>query len=59
MNDTEIIAYYGGPAKLAALLGYTGAGGTQRVYNWLARGIPSKVKIEHPDLFLRKRMKRT
>ncbi|WP_414451489.1 hypothetical protein AB4851_22360 [Burkholderia sp. 22PA0099] len=26
--------------------------GTQRVSNWLSRGIPAAVKVERPDLFL-------
>jgi hypothetical protein len=42
----------GGPAKVAELLGYDKHGGTQRVHNWIARGIPPKVKLERPDLFL-------
>jgi hypothetical protein len=52
MDDKELIAYHGGPAKLAEKLGYGKDGGVQRVQNWLARGIPPKVKLERPDLFL-------
>lgn len=51
MNDATLIDRHGGPAKLAATLGY-GPGGTQRVFNWKARGrIPSDVKLERQDLF--------
>ena len=49
MNDTEIIDALGGPAKVAALLGYED-GGIQRVHNWRLRGIPYRVKVEHPEL---------
>jgi hypothetical protein len=51
-TDGEIIKDLGGPAKVAELLGYEKHGGTQRVQNWISRGIPPKVKIERPDLFL-------
>lgn len=48
MDDRKRIESLGGPAKVAELLGYS----PQRVHNWLARGIPPKVKLEHPKLFL-------
>lgn len=52
MNDAALIQRLGGPARVAEMLGYDKAnGGTQRVQNWLTRGIPSKVKLERPDLF--------
>ena len=35
-----------------AALGY-GVGGVQRVHNWKTRGIPPRVKLERPDLFLK------
>nr|WP_081067001.1 hypothetical protein [Burkholderia multivorans] len=51
--DRITIARLGGPARVAELLGYEKhLGGTQRVCNWLARGIPAAVKVERPDLFL-------
>ncbi|WP_080409988.1 hypothetical protein [Burkholderia ubonensis] len=51
--DRLTIARLGGPARVAELLGYEKQlGGTQRVCNWLARGIPAAVKVERPDLFL-------
>lgn len=51
MDDKSLIERHGGATKLAALLGYKTAGGVQRVHNWTLRGIPSKVKLERPDLF--------
>jgi len=52
--DAKLIESLGGPAKVAELLGYEKEGGTQRVHNWIERGIPPKVKIEHPEIFLKK-----
>jgi len=51
-SDKQLIEDLGGPAKVAELLGYDKHGGVQRVQNWTTRGIPPKVKIERPDLFL-------
>lgn len=51
-EDASRIKRLGGPAKLADLLGYDKQGGTQRVHNWIDRGIPSAVKVARPDLFL-------
>lgn len=51
--DRARIADLGGPAQVARLLGLdTQRHGTQRVQNWLTRGIPAKVKLDHPELFL-------
>jgi len=56
MSDAELINDLGGPAKVAELLGYDKrSGGVQRVSNWITRGIPSKVKVDFPHLFLRPR----
>lgn len=52
MNDIELIQTLGGPAKVAELLGIEKQGGVQRVFNWLSRGIPAKVKVERPDLLM-------
>jgi hypothetical protein len=52
-EDKKLIEDLGGPAKVAELLGYDKHGGVQRVHNWLTRGIPPKVKLAHPDLFLK------
>jgi hypothetical protein len=53
MDDKKLIESHGGPAKLAEKLGYDKAkGGVQRVQNWVDRGIPAKVKLTRPDLFL-------
>ncbi len=48
MNDQELIKNLGGVANVAKLTGYS----IQRVQNWIYRGIPSKVKLEHSLLFL-------
>jgi hypothetical protein len=53
MDDKSLIKTLGGPAKVARLLGYVpNKGGTQRVQNWLSRGIPFEVKVKHRDIFL-------
>lgn len=51
--DQAIIEQQGGPTALAKLLGYDTAGGAQRVQNWMRRGIPSKVKVDFPEIFMR------
>ena len=51
-DDAARIKRLGGAAQLADRLGYEKTGGTQRVHNWIERGIPAKVKLDHPDLFL-------
>lgn len=52
MSDSELIELLGGPTRLAERLGYIKAGGVQRVQNWKVRGIPARVKLDRPDLFL-------
>lgn len=47
MSDKDLIESLGGPAKLAARLGYS----VQRVQNWKDRGIPAQVRLDHPDIF--------
>lgn len=57
--DAQLIADLGGATKVAQLLGYDKAqGGVQRVHNWITRGIPAAVKLEHPHLFLSVKAKR-
>lgn len=53
-DDQELIESLGGPAKVSRLLGFPAQGGVQRVNNWLVRGIPSKIKLEYADIFLKK-----
>lgn len=55
MNDSQLIDYLGGAAKLAATLKMKPPGGRFRVQNWKTRGIPAKVKLEYPEIFLRKK----
>lgn len=52
MNDAELIDKLGGPSRLAEILGFDREGGAQRVHNWKERGIPAKVKLMRPDLFI-------
>lgn len=58
-SDKEKISSLGGASKVAELLGYKKQGGAQRVQNWLTRGIPAKVKIDHSDLFLSGKSRKT
>lgn len=52
-QDAQLIADLGGPAKVAELLKYDKQnGGVQRVQNWITRGIPPKVKLQFPEVFL-------
>lgn len=47
-----LIRSLGGPTVVCELLGYDKKkGGVQRVANWQARGIPSAVLLERPDIF--------
>ena len=50
-SDRERIEQLGGSTKVAKLLKFNSKGGAQRVQNWKTRGIPSEVKLNHPDLF--------
>jgi len=54
MTDVELIEHYGGASNLAKLLGFKGQGGAMRVQNWKTRGIPARIKVKHPELFMRK-----
>lgn len=54
-EDKALIDALGGVHQVVALMSYEpSAANIQRVKNWLTRGIPSKVKVERPDLFLLK-----
>jgi len=50
-TDAQIIDDHGGPAKVAAMLGFKAEIGTQRVQNWKKRGIPAAVRLKYLDLF--------
>jgi hypothetical protein len=53
--DKELIEHLGGPTKVCELLRYDKSkGGVQRVQNWLTRGIPAQVKVDFPDIFMRR-----
>lgn len=49
-DDRDLLLSIGTCAEVARLLGRS----TQCVFNWSKRGIPAKVKLEFPDLFLKK-----
>lgn len=51
-NDAEIIRKLGGAAKVARLLNLPKKSGAQCVHNWKTRGIPARIKLCRPDLFL-------
>ena len=52
MDDKQLIHNLGGPSAVAKMLGYNYKTGTQRVYNWISRGIPAKVKLDNAEIFL-------
>lgn len=55
MTDSEIIDSLGGATAVAKLLGFDLKKGPQRVHNWRERGIPSAIKVNHADIFLKKK----
>ncbi len=46
--DRQLIDAHGGASSLAKRLKFE----SQRVQNWKVRGIPAKVKLDFPELFL-------
>lgn len=52
LSDRDLIEALGGASRVAKLLGYEKCRGAQRVTNWKRRGIPARVKLSRPDLFL-------
>lgn len=56
-QDAALIDKHGGAAALAKKLMLKGRG-QERVQNWKARGIPASIKIQYPEIFLTKAMKR-
>lgn len=57
-DDAILIHNMGGPAEVARKLGYK-KGGTQRVFNWITRGIPAEIKLNHQDIFLGESVRRS
>ena len=49
MSDKQVILDLGGISAVARLLKTS----PQRVWNWTHRGIPARIKIAHPELFLK------
>lgn len=48
MTDKELIKQLGGVVAVSDYLGVS----YQCVFNWLTRGIPSKVKVDNKEIFL-------
>ncbi|WP_150955444.1 hypothetical protein [Acinetobacter courvalinii] len=48
-SDKQILLKLGGSTKVAELLGFKDK---QRVQNWMKRGIPAKIKLQYPHIFL-------
>ena len=48
MSDKELIMKLGGVNVVSSYLGLS----YQCVFNWLSRGIPAQVKLDHRDIFL-------
>lgn len=51
MTDSELIQALGGPTRVAELLGLSDRGAIQRVSNWKRRGIPPRMRLDHPRVF--------
>lgn len=49
--DAEIISHFGGPSSLAKRIGLTDRYATQRVSNWIKRGIPAAIRLKHRAIF--------
>lgn len=49
--DADLIADLGGPTEVAKKLGWDKPGSVQRIQNWIVRGIPARVQLDHPDVF--------
>ena len=57
MTDSQIIQNLGGATAVAKRLGFDLPDGARRVHNWIARGIPARVKLENSRLFNSKQAK--
>lgn len=53
-KHAAIIKHFGGPTKLAKLLGFSGkhsgSGSSQSVANWQWRGIPELIRLKYKDV---------
>lgn len=52
--DAILIEELGGPTAVSDLLNFEKPNGPARVANWQVRGIPAQVKVDHPEIFMRK-----
>lgn len=57
MTDSEIIQNLGGATAVAKRLGLKTPDGARRVHNWITRGIPAQIRLDHPRLFNQKQAK--
>jgi hypothetical protein len=57
MTDKEIIEFYGGGTKLARKLGLLTHHDRIKVNLWKSRGIPAKIKLQYPEIFLKRKFK--
>lgn len=51
MTDSQIIQNLGGATAVAKRLGFRLPDGARRVHNWIARGIPAQIKLDHSRIF--------
>jgi len=51
-QDADLIRRLGGPSKVAEMIAIDKRGGSQRVQNWMVRGIPSAIKVKYPHIFM-------
>lgn len=51
MTDAELIEFLGGATAVAKRLGFATPDGARRVHNWIKRGIPPRVKLDHASVF--------
>lgn len=51
-KDKALIKSHGGASRVAEMLHLDKKSGPQRVHNWMTRGIPPRVKLENPSIFL-------
>ena len=57
MTDSEIIEFCGGSKALCKRLGWSGISQEIKVYQWKKRGIPAKIKLQYPEIFLKRKFK--
>jgi len=51
-RDADLIRTLGGASKVARLLSEVEPVSVQSVHNWLSRGVPFRIKVLHPHIFM-------